>query len=278
MTVPKLPLLRRACVLSLAALAFPAVAAADPAGHVTASSGSVSASLQWKTGGDVGGVTAAHLTIVRSGVTVLDADLSTDDCSACSFTTGAAGRTTPLTVADLDGDGEPEVLVDTYSGGAHCCYSDLIYRFSGGAYTHINQLWGDEGITLRDLNGDRTPELVTVADVFAYAFTSFADSYLPPLIERYSAGQLTDVTSDFPAPVKADASRILKLIKTYRRQRRDLRGLVAADVADENTLGHEATGVAFLAKERKNHDLGSDRRAKAFEKALGKFLKKYGYT
>ena len=27
----------------------------------------------------------------------------------------------PVTVRDLDGDGEPEVLVDLYSGGAHCC-------------------------------------------------------------------------------------------------------------------------------------------------------------
>jgi len=273
-TVPRLPLL-----LSLAvALAAPATAAADPAGHVTASSGPVTATLTWQAGGKVGGVTSPHLTIVRSGVTVLDQAISNSDCSACSFMSGVSSRTTPLTVTDLDGDGEPEVLVDTYSGGAHCCYSDLIYRFANGTYTHINQLWGDVGATIKDLDANGTPELVTVADVFAYAFASYADSWLPPLVERYSAGTLTDVTSNFPAVVKADAKRILKQLPSARRQHRDLRGLVAAYVADQDTLGAKATGVAFLAKERKNHDLGSDKRAKAFEKALAKFLKKYGYT
>jgi hypothetical protein len=260
------------------ALAAPAIAAADPAGNVTASSGAVTATLTWQAGGRVGGVSAPHLKIVRSGVTVLDQELSTTDCSACSFMTGTSSRKTPLTVADLDGDGEPEVMVDTYSGGAHCCYSDLIYRYTGTTYSHINQLWGDAGAALKDLDTNGTPELVTVADVFAYAFTSYADSWMPPLIERYSAGQLTDVTSDFPDVVTADAKKILKQLPSARRQHRDLRGLVAAYVADQDTLGSKSAGVAFLAKERKNHDLGSDKRAKAFEKALGKFLKKYGYT
>ena len=35
----------------------------------------------------------------------------------------------PLTVRDLDGDGEPEVLVDLYTGGAHCCFYTVILRF-----------------------------------------------------------------------------------------------------------------------------------------------------
>jgi hypothetical protein len=31
-------------------------------------------------------------------------------------------------VRDLDGDGEPEVLVDFYWGGVHCCFYTDVYR------------------------------------------------------------------------------------------------------------------------------------------------------
>ena len=40
-------------------------------------------------------------------------------------------RDTPLQVVDLDADGEPEVLVDAYTGGAHCCALTEILRFTG---------------------------------------------------------------------------------------------------------------------------------------------------
>jgi hypothetical protein len=279
MTARRLRLLRSLAVAAtLAALVTPAVAAADPAGSETASSGTVKATLQWKKGPSYGGVTAPHLTITRSGTVTLDQDISNRDCSACSFMTGTQSRTTPLSIIDLDGDGEPEVVVDTYSGGAHCCYGALIYRFDNGTYTHINRLWGDVGASFKDLDNDGQPELVTVADVFAYAFTSYIDSWLPPLVTSYFAGKITDVTDKFGALVRKDMANILKQLPKARRAHRDLRGLVAAYVADLDTLGQKSAGVKFLAKERKNGDLGSNTRAKAFETALGKFLKKFGYT
>jgi hypothetical protein len=265
-------------IAALVALAAPAVAAADPAGSETASSGTIAANLTWKKGPSYGGVSAPHVKITRSGSVALDQDISARDCSACSFMTGTQSRTTPLSVIDLDGDGEPEVVVDTYSGGAHCCYGALIYRFDSGTYTHVNELWGDAGVAFKDLDNDGQPELVTVADVFAYAFASYVDSWLPPLVDSYVGGKVTDVTDQFPALVRKDMANILKQLPKARRAHRDLRGLVAAYVADYDTLGQKSAGVKFLAKERKNGDLGSAARAKAFETALGKFLKKYGYT
>lgn len=277
--VRRRPLRRSVLIVVLGSLVAAGAAQADPAGHATATHGSVTATLTWKAGGaDIGGVSDPHLTITRAGTVAFDATLAQEDCAACSFLTGVRGRTTPVAVVDLDGDGEPEVLVDTYSGGAHCCFADLIYRFDGSSYTHTQALWGDGSAAVRDLDGDGKPELVTVADMFAYAFTSYADSYLPILIESYNAGKLTDVTFRFPAQVRADATHILKLIASGRRHKRDLRGLVAAYVADEDTLGRKAASLTFLSKERKRGDLGSKRRARAFEKALAKFLAKYGYT
>ena len=42
-------------------------------------------------------------------------------------------------VRDLDGDGEPEVLVKLYSGGANCCLSSLIFRYRAASndYTSV---------------------------------------------------------------------------------------------------------------------------------------------
>jgi hypothetical protein len=279
MTAPRLPLLRSALALAvvLGVLAGAGVAQADPAGTATRTSGAVTATLTWKAAKF--GTTGAHLTIVRGGVAAFDADLGSDDCNQCSFSlSGITSRTNPLTVADLDGDGEPEVVIDTYSGGAHCCYGDLVYRFDGTTYTHIDEVWGDVGATIKDLNGDGIPEFRTVADQFAYEFTDYADSYLPIDILDYKDGIFTDVTARFPALIRAEVKQLRRYIGEAHKDHGDLLGLDASYAADEDLLGGEATTTRFLARERKHGFLGTPREAAAYEAHLARFLKHYGYT
>ena len=66
-------------------------------------------------------------------------------------------RDAPLQVVDLDADGEPEVLVDAYTGGAHCCALTEILRFDGAAYAPAETTWGNFGYALKDLDGDGPP-------------------------------------------------------------------------------------------------------------------------
>src|SRR5947199_155313 len=98
------------------------------------------------------------------------------------------------------------------------------------------------GQVTAQLTQQRTPSRLA-GDRFAYEFTAYAFSVLPVRVWHYSAGTLTDVTRSFPRLAAADAKRNLR---GYRQERRDpegdVRGALAAYVADEYLLGHRAVG------------------------------------
>ncbi|MFL5886636.1 MAG: FG-GAP repeat domain-containing protein, partial [Thermoleophilaceae bacterium] len=146
-----LPLLSAAVLL--------AVAPGAHAATETASSGAVKATFSYTKKGDLQ-YSDLHLTIVRAGVTAFDGP-TPPACSDpnCGFWPGGGGATSSVTVVDLDGDGEPEVVVQAYSGGAHCCLFAEIYSYdaSAGKYVNLEQNFGG-GYKLADLNGDRHPE------------------------------------------------------------------------------------------------------------------------
>ena len=87
-------------------------------------------------------------------------------------------------------------------------------------------------MAFKDLDSDGQPELVTVADVFAYAFTSYVDSWLPPLVDSYSAARSPTSPTSSRRSCARTWRNILKQLPKARRAHRDLRGLVAAYVAD----------------------------------------------
>src|SRR4051794_9945646 len=66
---------------------------------------------------------SAHVTIVRAGQMLVDTDLG-KECRYCTPwpASGAQPGVSSVTVKDLDSDGESEVLIDLYSGGANCCW------------------------------------------------------------------------------------------------------------------------------------------------------------
>src|SRR5207244_6092806 len=104
---------------------------------------------------------------------------------------------------DLDGDGEPEVLLDFYWGGAHCCWYTNVYWYAPrlGTYRLTRGFWGNLDPKLVDLDHDGRPEFKTGDDRFAYAFTSFAGSVFPPRILRFHHGRFVDVPRRFPRPL-----------------------------------------------------------------------------
>src|SRR3954452_512178 len=97
-------------------------------------------------------------------------------------------------VRDLDGDHEPEILVDAYSGGAHCCERTRVYSFDGSDYAFTVHQWGNQDYALRDPDGDGRPELVSGDDRFAYAFSAYAFSVFPVRIYVDRGGRLLERT------------------------------------------------------------------------------------
>jgi subtilisin-like proprotein convertase family protein len=217
-----------------------------------------------------------HLRIVRAGRTLFDAAPKRLHPCACP-NDGPVVREPggAVSVRDLDRDGEPEVLVDFYSGGAHCCWYTDVYRYLPRLRTYRPTVgfWGDLGVRIVDLGRDGRLEFRTGDDRFAYAFTSFAASVFPPLILRFDHGRFVDVTRRFPRLVQRDAAKQYALYRSVRRSKDgDVRGILAAWLADEYLLGRGPAGWGVLRRAERRGEVGG-----AYLRKLRSFLRRAGY-
>jgi hypothetical protein len=206
---------------------------------------------------------------------------------ACGYLPAFSGAgEKSIATRDLDGDGEPEVLVALYSGGAHCCTISTIWGFDAatGAYTRLRHNWLDAGYRLRDVGRDGTLEFDSRDARFAFAFAPYAFSWLPVQVYRWRDGKLVDVTRKFPKLLRRDAKRAFR---TYRRVRREkdanVRGVLAGYAADKYRLGQRRRANRALRRALRRGDLD---KAYAFDsgpfgrkyiKRLKRLLKRYGY-
>jgi hypothetical protein len=277
------PLRRALLAAALATLALPGGARADDAGSATAGSGAVHATLTWKAAEL--GAADPRLVVVRAGATVFDGSpvTASDSCSegSCSFAP-SGDRKGALQVRDLNGDGEPEVLVDVFSGGAHCCALTEILRFTGSAYATLEAPWGNTGYDLTDLDADGRPEFVGADDAFAGAFSSFAASFFPARILDYDPATshgFRDVTRGFPSAVRKNVRRALHELRSARRHHYETLGIVAAYAADLYLLGRGREVRPYLKRARRRGDLRSvaGPAPRSLDRRLLAFLRKQGY-
>ena len=188
-----------------------------------------------------------------------------------------------LRVVDVESDGDPDVLLDLYSGGAHCCNVTEVFRYSTAlrTYTKIDHVWGDPGYKLDKLGGSKAEEFVTYDDLFAYKFTAYAFSGLPIDILRLENGAFKDVSADYPALVRSDAAKEWGYWQSNRKEGTGL-GFLAAWAADEYTLGRGAAAASTLAQFERAGQLHSGSGypwvgGAKFIVQLNKFLRKIGY-
>jgi hypothetical protein len=187
-----------------------------------------------------------------------------------------------ITLRDLDGDGEPEILLEFWYGGAHCCFWTRIYRWdeSRGSYVSTAHVWGNVDYRLDDLDRDGRLELVTADDRFAYAFTSFAGSGFPIQIWDYRGGRLVNTTRAYRDAIARDEARQWRWYGQARRRGWEVRGLLAAWAADECLLGRGATALTWLQRHRfvlTAPDEQSSGSSRAYLKSLRLFLHRTGY-
>jgi hypothetical protein len=193
--------------------------------------------------------TNMRLVIQRSGATALDRP-PTPPCVDCPVVPGSGGspKSSSVRVADLDRNGEPVVLLDLYSGGAHCCSYTVFYRWDGTEYVTTRHDWGNPGYRFVDLGHDGISEFVTRDDRFNYAFSCFACSGTPVRVMRVVNRRLVDVTREFPALIRSDAAGLWRAYRAAARRREDVSGLLPAYVADEYLLGHGRAAWARLRR------------------------------
>jgi hypothetical protein len=290
-----LPRRARAVAALLAALALGGWAAAtahtaEPSSRsaeASAQEGPVHATLTYREG--LGGPLPyfdLKLAIARSGTIFYEQPVASHYCpSGCVPEPIGSGpsKSSPLAVSDLEGNGEPDVVLELSTGGAHCCTITQVFSLDPGTMTYrlTEHDFGDPGALLTDVAGNGQLEFESADDRFAYEFTSYAYSGLPLQIWRFHEGGFIDVTSEFPKLIAADAKRQLKYFLANRRQGLGL-GFIAAWAGDEYLLGHRTKVASKLAAEARLHHLRSAERitpsGQAFIERLKHFLKKTGYS
>ena len=267
-------------ILSVAAICLLAAPAAL-ATTQTASAGDVTATFTFQ--GKVPNFHGLRLTISRGGTVVYDQPVVAKFCDELCWPGPLTGGRQAVQVVDIEGNGEPDVVLDLFSGGAHCCTVVQVFSFDAGTMTYVKteRVFGDPDARIVDLRHDGHLEFLTADDSFAYEFTDFAASGLPIEILTFAGGHFTDVTRTFPALVAKDARFWLKAFKGMARDHySDSVGVIAAWAADEDLLGHVKLVNRYLHQQAKAGHLNAPFAAGGtkFVAKLQKFLRRRGYA
>jgi hypothetical protein len=267
----------------IAGLILPASAAAGTSagGSATAHGGGLVATVTYS--GKIPNFHDMHLKIVKHHRTLYSGAIRDKACGSRCWPLSGTGQPT-VRLANLDRTGVDDVLLNLYTGGAHCCSVLQVFRPSAamnGRYVLATRYdFGDPGYRLQWLGG--APRFVTADDSFAYAFTDYAASGMPVKVLALKGVRFVDVTAKYPALVRSDAA---KWMKAYRKQAsshyQDSVGVMAAWVADEANLGRYSQAIAYAKAQAKaghlHSGLGRNMGGKRFVAALQKLLKRDGY-
>ena len=102
---------------------------------------------------------------------------------------------------DITGDGVSEIIIEHYSGGAHCCTDYMVFDVADG---YLNNVWnfdaGNGGVLrIEDIDGDKMKEIITACDCLSYFgdIPYYAAKSLPRIF-KYRDGKFTECTMKYP--------------------------------------------------------------------------------
>ena len=95
-----------------------------------------------------------------------------------------------LTGSDLNGDSYPDVVVETFSGGAHCCFGTQVYSLRPDAAVLIlKKPESNAGGYFEYLDADGISEFITYDDSFSYQYCPYAAGVSVKVILAYDPEQ-----------------------------------------------------------------------------------------
>ena len=161
--------------------------------------------------------------------------------------------------------GKKYFLIHLFSGGAHCCSSLLIAEMRGEKYVVLDTgFYGNSGFTVEDMNKDGTKEIVSGNDMFAYAFTNYAETRFPLRVQKFEGGKLTEITGNFKSDIlyelgffEEDLNEFIKEgfacpekddEDTFNSDAGSVKTILAAIVADYYSLGQVERGYELVEK------------------------------
>jgi hypothetical protein len=271
----------RRLVLAVALLTLGVLAPAAGATTQTVQSGQVSASFSFT--GHFPNYSNERLKISQGAAVLYDQPVVSALCGSMCAPGSTTASQPSLHLLDLEHTGQPNVVLDLFSGGAHCCSVEQIFTFEPGSMTYAKteRNFGDPGERLVDLRHNGRYEFLTADDSFAYEFTDYAASGLPLQILTFANQRFTDVTRSYPALIRKDAARWLHYFRMMKRYHWvDTVGLIAAWAADQEMLGHKRLVNRVLAAQRRaGHLKAGDGQVggRRFIAKLMRFLRRHGY-
>ena len=273
----------RACLTACVVVLSAAVVSSASAATQTATSGDVTATYTFT--GTYPNFSNERLSISLSGQVFYDEPVTAELCGTQCAPGSTSAKQPSVQVLDLEHDGQPDVVLDLFSGGAHCCWIAEVFSFDPGTMTWAltQHDFGDPGDSIVDLDHNGRYEFLTADDWFAYEFTDYAASGLPIQILTFSGRRFHNVTRSYPKLIARDAAVWLKAFKGMAKQHyTDSVGLIAAWAADEDLLGHSKLVNRYLNQQATAGHLNSglglgEPGGKKFVANLKRFLRRHGY-
>ncbi|CAN5446487.1 hypothetical protein BH10BAC5_BH10BAC5_15040 [soil metagenome] len=164
-----------------------------------------------------------------------------------------------------ENNGKPIFLMSAYTGGAHCCVTLYSVYVANSKVNKIDSLFlGNSGYGFSDINNDGQKELVTGNDMFAYAFTNYAETRFPAEIFNFNNGHFSNTTSQYRDlllkeidDLTAEMNDFLKEQEfkceedgadTFNSPAGSLKTILAAIAADYQSLGETQKGYDLIDK------------------------------
>jgi hypothetical protein len=276
----------------VAGLVLPASATAQQRTVETAASGDVTAELSYvkrQRGSGQFRFTEFRdfrVRVLRGGQVLYDKPIGKPCERFCTPTESALTRK-HMGLRDLNGDGEPEAIVDLFTGGSSCCVVVYAYGYDPTANVYRRaRLDTGGGFVVRDSGGDGVLELVGDDFRFRGLFTCGACGSRPIRIWHYGLTRFDVVTSSFPARIRTHARRMKRLYERVRH-RKDapvfVKGALTPYAADLCMLDRCAAGFRLvrLAIRRgelnRRSDFDVSPHGAAYLSALKRFLRRTRY-
>lgn len=120
-------------------------------------------------------------------------------------------------MADITENGIPEIILQGYSGGSHCCHRIHIIELDEPLKFLLDLKSNDFGITFEDINKDGLMEIKTYESIFSYWNTSFAASPMPPVVLGFQDGKYKAdaMLMRRPAPKDLELQRMAKAVENW---------------------------------------------------------------
>ncbi len=168
---------------------------------------------------------------------------------------------TRVDCSDIGNDKTFELLVASYSGGAHCCETLRVWALEARAPRQILEYEAGNagGFELRDLDGDGRLELLLGDDSFAY-FDDLSYAASPnslPLVACLTDAGFQDCTTRFPEVLRGWKARYAQRLQGFGAGAdvKQVEGAALGALALSVLLGEESAGLDAVRAAVANDDV-----------------------